>query len=153
MDAMTLKDKLIEDMKTAMKSGDKERLGVIRLVNAAIKQREVDERILLDNAQVLSAMEKMLKQRRDSFSQFEAAGRMDLADKEKFEISVIQGYMPAQLSAQDVDAAITAAIGEAGATSTKDMGKVMALVKAKVTGRTDMGKLSELVKAKLATLA
>ncbi len=149
---MTLKTQLVEDMKTAMKGGDKERLGTIRLVNAAIKQREVDERILLDDAQVLSVMEKMLKQRRDSVSQFEAAGRTDLADKEKFEIGVIQGYMPAQLSAAEVDAAITAAIGESGATSAKDMGKVMGLVKAKVAGRTDMGKLSELVKGKLAAL-
>ena len=149
---MTLKTRLTDDMKTAMKGGDKERLGTIRLVNAAIKQREVDERILLDDAQVLSVMEKMLKQRRDSVSQFEAAGRTDLADKEKFEIGVIQGYMPAQLSAVEVDAAITAAIGESGATSAKDMGKVMGLVKAKVAGRTDLGKLSELVKAKLAAL-
>ena len=149
---MTLKTRLTDDMKTAMKGGDKERLGTIRLVNAAIKQREVDERILLDDAQVLSVMEKMLKQRRDSVSQFEAAGRTDLADKEKFEIGVIQGYMPAQLSAVEVDAAITAAIGESSATSAKDMGKVMGLVKAKVAGRTDLGKLSELVKAKLAAL-
>ncbi|HEY8010594.1 MAG TPA: GatB/YqeY domain-containing protein [Rudaea sp.] len=149
---MTLKTQLIEDMKTAMKGGAKERLGTIRLVNAAIKQREVDERILLDDTQVLSVLEKMLKQRRDSVSQFEAAGRTDLADKEKFEIGVIQGYMPAQLSAAEVDAAITAAIGESGATNAKDMGKVMGLVKAKVAGRTDMGKLSELVKARLAAL-
>ncbi len=149
---MALKDKLVEDMKTAMKGGDKERLGVIRLVNASIKQREVDERILLDDTQVLSVLEKMLKQRRDSVQQFEAAARQDLADKEKFEIGVIQGYLPAQLSAAEVDAAIAAAIGEAGATSAKDMGKVMGLVKPKVAGRTDMGKLSELVKAKLAAL-
>lgn len=149
---MTLKIRLTDDMKTAMKSGDKERLGTIRLVNAAIKQREVDERILLDDAQVLSVLEKMLKQRRDSIQQFEAAGRTDLADKEKFEVGVIQGYMPAQLSAAEVDAAIAAAIAESGATSAKDMGKVMGLVKAKVAGRTDMGKLSELVKAKLAAL-
>lgn len=149
---MTLKTQLIEDMKTAMKGGDKERLGTIRLVNAAIKQREVDERILLDDTQVLSVLEKMLKQRRDSVSQFEAAGRTDLADKEKFEIGVIQGYMPPQLSAAEVDAAIAAAIAESGATSAKDMGKVMGLAKAKVAGRTDMGKLSELVKARLAAL-
>jgi len=149
---MALKDKLVEDMKTAMKGGDKDRLGVIRLVNAAIKQREVDERVLLDDTQVLSVLEKMLKQRRDSVQQFEAAARQDLADKEKFEIGVIQGYLPAQLSAAEVDAAIATAIGEAGATSAKDMGKVMGLVKTKVAGRTDMGKLSELVKAKLAAL-
>jgi hypothetical protein len=150
---MTLKTQLTDDMKTAMKSGDKDRLGVIRLINAAIKQREVDERIQLDDAQVLSVMEKMLKQRRDSVSQFEAAGRTDLADKEKFEIGVIQHYMPAQMTAQEVDAAIAEAMAESGAASAKDMGKVMGLVKPKVAGRTDMGKLSELVKAKLAALA
>ena len=149
---MTLKTQLTDDMKTAMKSGDKERLGVIRLINAGIKQREVDERILLDDAQVLSVLEKALKQRRDSVSQFQAAGRTDLADKETFEIGVIQGYLPAQLSAAEVDAAIAAATAEAGATGPKDMGKVMGLVKPKVAGRTDMGKLSELVKAKLAAL-
>ena len=149
---MTLKTQLTDDMKTAMKSGDKERLGVIRLVNAAIKQREVDERITLDDAQVLSVLEKMLKQRRDSVSQFEAAGRTDLADIEKFEIGVIQHYLPAQMTAEEVDAAIGAAITESGAAGPKDMGKVMGIVKPKVAGRTDMGKLSELVKAKLATL-
>ena len=149
---MSLKLKLTDDMKTAMKSGDKNRLGVIRLVNAAIKQREVDERIDLDDTQVLGVLEKMLKQRRDSFSQFQAAGRTDLADQENFEIGVIQSYLPAQLTAQEVDAAIGAAIGEAAATGPKDMGKVMGLVKTKVAGRTDMGKLSELVKAKLAAL-
>jgi len=149
---MSLKARLTEDMKTAMKSGDKERLGVIRLVNAAIKQREVDERIQLDDTQVLAVLEKMLKQRRDSIQQFEAAGRTDLADKEKFEVGVIQHYLPVQLTPAEVDAAIAAAIAEAGATSAKDMGKVMGLVKPKVAGRADMGKLSELVKAKLAAL-
>ena len=149
---MSLKAQLTEDMKAAMKSGDRDRLGVIRLVNAAIKQREVDERIVLDDTQVLSVLEKMLKQRRDSIQQFEAAGRQDLADKEKFEVGVIQHYLPAQLSAAEVDAAIAAAVIEAGATSPKDMGKVMGLVKPKVAGRTDMGKLSEIVKAKLAAL-
>jgi uncharacterized protein YqeY len=146
---MSLKAKLTDDMKAAMKSGDKDRLGVIRLVNAAIKQREVDERIMLDDTQVLIVLEKMLKQRRDSFSQFQAAGRMDLADKETFEIGVIQGYMPAQLSPAEVDAIIIAAITESGAAGPKDMGKVMGLVKPKVAGRTDIGKLSELVKARL----
>ena len=129
---MTLKVQLTDDMKTAMKGGDKERLGVIRLINAAIKQREVDERIQLDDAQVLSVLEKMLKQRRDSVSQFQAAGRTDLADKETFEIGVIQGYMPAQLSADEVDAIIAATIAEAGASSPKDMGKLSELVKAKL---------------------
>ena len=149
---MTLKAQLTEDMKAAMKSGDRARLDVIRLINAAIKQREVDERIVLDDAAVLGVLEKMLKQRRDSIAQFEAAGRNDLADKEKAEVVVIQHYLPAQLSAEEVDAAIAAAITESGATSAKDMGKVMGLVKPKVAGRTDMGKLSELVKAKLAAL-
>ncbi len=146
---MSLKIKLTDDMKTAMKSGDKERLGVIRLINAAIKQREVDERIVLDDTQVLGVLEKALKQRRDSVSQFQAAGRNDLADKETYEIGVIQSYLPAQLSAAEVDAAIAAAIAESGAAGPKDMGKVMGLVKPKVAGRTDMGKLSELVKARL----
>ena len=146
---MTLKDKLIDDMKTAMKSGDKERLGVIRLINAAIKQREVDERVMLDDTQVLAVLEKALKQRRDSVSQFQAAGRTDLADKETYEIGVIQSYLPAQLSAAEVDAIIAAAIAESGAAGPKDMGKVMALAKPKVAGRTDMGKWSELVKARL----
>jgi len=147
---MSLKTQLTEDMKTAMKGGDKARLGVIRLINAAIKQREVDERIQLDDAQVLSVLEKMLKQRRDSFSQFQAAGRTDLADQEKFEIGVIEAYLPAQLSAAEVDAIIAATIAEAGAAGPKDMGKVMGLVKPKVAGRTDMGKLSERIKARLA---
>jgi len=146
---MSLKNQLTEDMKAAMKGGDKDRLGVIRLINAAIKQREVDERIVLDDSQVLSVLEKMLKQRRDSFSQFQAANRMDLADKEHFEIGVIQAYLPAQLTAAEVDAIIIAAIAESGAAGPKDMGKVMGLVKPKVAGRTDMGKLSELVKARL----
>jgi len=149
---MSMKNKLTDDMKAAMKGGDKDRLGVIRLINAAIKQREVDERITLDDAQVLGVLEKMLKQRRDSVAQFQAAGRTDLVDKEKFEIGVIQGYLPAQLSAAEVDAAIAAAIAEAGASGPKDMGKVMGLVKPQVAGRTDMGKLSQLVKDKLAAL-
>ena len=149
---MSLKNQLTEDMKAALKGGDKERLGVIRLVNAAIKQREVDERIVLDDAAVLAVLEKMLKQRRDSIQQFEAAGRTDLAEKEKFEVGVIQHYLPAQLSAAEVDAIIAATIAEAGATGAKDMGKVMGLVKPKVAGRTDMGKLSEHVKARLAAL-
>ncbi|HET7064926.1 MAG TPA: GatB/YqeY domain-containing protein [Rudaea sp.] len=150
---MSLKLQLTDDMKTAMKSGDKDRLGVIRLINAAIKQREVDERIQLDDTQVLSVLEKMLKQRRDSVSQFQAAGRTDLADKETFEIGVIQSYMPAQLSAADVDAIVAVTIAEAGATGPKDMGKVMGLVRPKVAGKTDMGKLSEIIKGKLAALS
>jgi uncharacterized protein YqeY len=140
-------------MKAAMKGGDKDRLATIRLINAAIKQREVDERIVLDDTQVLAVLEKMLKQRRDSITQFEAANRTDLADKEKAEVAVIQAYLPAQMTPAEVDAAIAAAIAESGATGPKDMGKVMGLAKAKVAGRTDMGKLSELVKAKLSALA
>ncbi len=149
---MTLKERLTEDMKAAMRAGAKERLGVIRLVNAAIKQREVDERIQLDDAQVLSVLEKMLKQRRDSVAQFGAAGRTDLVAVENFEIDVIQSYLPAQLSAAEIEAIIKASITEAGATSPKDMGKVMGLVKPKVAGRTDMGKLSEIIKTELAAL-
>ena len=149
---MSLKAKLTDDMKTAMKGGEKDRLATIRLINAAIKQREVDERIVLDDAQVLAVLEKMLKQRRDSITQFEAANRTDLADKEKAEVAVIQAYMPAQMTPAEVDAAIAAAIAESGATGPKDMGKVIGLVKPKVAGRTDMGKLSELVKAKLSAL-
>ena len=146
---MSLKQRLTDDMKTAMKGGEKERLGVIRLVNAAIKQREVDERIELDDAQVLAVMEKMLKQRRDSVSQYEAAAREDLAAVERFEIGVIQGYLPAQLSADEIEAIVTKAIADAGAASAKDMGKVVALVKPQVAGRADMGQVSALVKRKL----
>ncbi len=147
---MTLKERLTEDMKAAMKGGDKERLGVIRLVNAAIKQREVDERVMLDDAQVLAVMEKMLKQRRDSVSQFEAAGRADLVAVENFEIGVIEAYLPAKLSEDELDALIVAAIAETGAAGPKDMGKVMGLVKTRAAGRADMGKASERIKARLA---
>lgn len=149
----TLKARLVEDMKSAMKSAEKDKLGVIRLINAAIKQREVDERILLDDAHVLAAIEKMLKQRKDSISQYEAANRNDLADVEKFEVGVIQSYLPAQLGDAEVAALIDAAIAQSGASSGKDMGKVIALVKPQVVGKTDMGKLSEAIKLKLATLS
>lgn len=149
----TLKARLTEDMKTAMKSGEKDKLGVIRLINAAIKQREVDERILLDDTQVLAVIEKMLKQRKDSISQYEAAGRTDLADVEKFEVGVIQAYLPAQLGEAEITAIIDAAIAQSGAASAKDMGKVIALVKPQVAGKADMGKLSETIKQKLAALA
>ncbi|MBP7418151.1 MAG: GatB/YqeY domain-containing protein [Xanthomonadales bacterium] len=147
---MTLKERLTEDMKAAMKGGDKERLGVIRLVNAAIKQREVDERVMLDDAQVLAVMERMLKQRRDSVSQFQAAGRADLVAVEEFEIGVIEAYLPAKLSEDELDALIVAAIAETGAAGPKDMGKVMGLVKTRAAGRADMGKASERIKARLA---
>ncbi len=149
---MTLKARLFEDMKAAMRAGEKDRLGVIRLVNAAIKQREVDERIEVDDTQVLAILEKMLKQRRDSVSQFDAAGRGDLSAVENYEIGVIQAYLPAQLSAAEVDEIIAASIVQSGATSAKDMGKVMGLVKPKVAGRADMGKLSDIIKTKLAAL-
>jgi uncharacterized protein YqeY len=146
---MSLKQRLTDDMKAAMKGGDKERLAVIRLVNAAIKQREVDERIQLDDAQVLSVLEKMIKQRRDSVSQYESAGREDLAAQERFEISVIQDYMPQALSEAEIDALIEAAIAETGAASGRDMGKVVGALKPKVTGRADMGAVSARIKARL----
>ena len=147
---MTLKERLTEDMKAAMKGGDKERLGVIRLVNAAIKQREVDERVMLDDAQVLAVMEKMLKQRRDSVSQFEAAGRADLVAVENFEIGVIEAYLPAKLSDAELDALLAAAVAETGAAGPRDTGKEMGLVKTRAAGRADMGKASERIKARLA---
>jgi len=148
---MSLKARLIEDMKAAMKGGEKDKLLVIRLVNAAIKQREVDERIELDDAQVLAVLEKMLKQRRDSVSQFEAGGREDLAAIERFEIGVIQAYLPAQMGEAELEAVVAASIAEAGATGPQDMGKVMAVLKPKVAGRADMGALSGLVKKKLSS--
>jgi len=150
--AMSLKLQLTDDMKAAMKGGEKDKLLVIRLINAAIKQREVDERIQLDDTQVLAVLEKMVKQRKDSITQFEAAAREDLVRIERYELSVIQTYLPAQMPAEEVEAIVVAAIAEAGATGAKDMGKVIAAVKPKVAGRTDMGKLSELVKQKLAAL-
>lgn len=147
---MTLKQQLTEDMKTAMRGGDKQRLGVIRLVLAALKQREVDERIVLDDAQVIAVLEKMLKQRRDSISQYDAAQRTDLADVERAEMTVIEAYLPKQLEAAEVDALIAAAIQSTGAASMRDMGKVMAVVKERAAGRADMAKVSAQIKAKLA---
>jgi uncharacterized protein YqeY len=149
---MSLKQRLTEDMKAAMKAGDKPRLEVIRLVNAAIKQREVDERIVLDDPQVLAVLEKMIKQRRDSVAQYDAAGRTDLADRERFEIGVVEAYLPAQLSDEEIAAIIDAAIASTGATGPKDMGRVVAEVKAKAAGRADMGKVSQQIKGKLAAL-
>jgi uncharacterized protein YqeY len=146
---MSLKTRITDDMKAAMKGGDKPRLATIRLIQAAIKQREVDERIELDDSQVLAVLERMLKQRRDSLTQFEAAGRDDLAAQERYEIEVLQVYMPAQLSEAELDAAIADAMAEAGATSARDMGKVMTVLKAKVAGRADMQALSGKVKAAL----
>ena len=144
-----LKLRVSEDMKSALRAGEKQRLGIVRLILAAIKQREVDERISLDDGQVLVVLEKMQKQRRESVSQYEAAGRQDLADQEHFEIGVVQGYMPAPLDEAEIDALIAAAIAETGAQSGKDMGKVIAALRLKVQGRADMGKLSAKVKAKL----
>jgi uncharacterized protein YqeY len=147
---MTLKQQLTEDMKTAMRGGDKQRLGVVRLMLAAIKQREVDERIELDDMQVLSVLEKMLKQRKDSVSQYAAANREDLADVERAEMVVIEAYLPAKLGEGEIDALIDAAIAETGATSPRDMGKVVAAVKEKAAGRADMGVVSGRIKARLA---
>lgn len=147
---MTLKAQLTEDMKTAMKAGDKERLGVIRLINAAIKQKEVDERIEMTDEPVLAVLEKMMKQRKDSISQFEAAGRSDLADIEKFESGVIQAYLPQALSQQEIEALVGKAITETGAEGPQAMGKVIAALKPQLAGRADMGAVSALVKAALA---
>jgi uncharacterized protein len=147
---MSLKQRLTDDMKAAMKSGDKDRLGVIRLVNAAIKQREVDERIQLDDAAVLTVLEKMVKQRKDSVNQFEAAKREDLAAIERAEIAVIEGYLPAKLGEAEILVAIDAAIADTGATGPADMGKLMGVLKPKLTGQADMGQVSALVKKKLA---
>lgn len=146
---MSLKQQLTEDMKTAMRGGDKHRLGVIRLMLAAIKQREVDERIELDDPQVLAVLEKMLKQRKDSVTQYAAASREDLADVERAEMVIIEAYLPAKLSDAEVDALITDAIAETGASNARDMGKVVALVKNKAAGRADMGQVSARIKARL----
>ncbi|WP_454832716.1 GatB/YqeY domain-containing protein [Pseudoxanthomonas wuyuanensis] len=147
---MSLKEQLTADMKAAMKSGDKHTLGVVRLINAAIKQREVDERIELDDAAVLAAMEKMVKQRKDSVSQYEAAGREDLAEIERAEIVVIERYLPAKLGETEILAAIDAAIAQTGATGPADIGKLMGVLKPKLAGQADMGLVSALVKKKLA---
>ncbi len=146
---MALKDRITEDMKTAMKAGARERLATIRLALAAIKQREVDERIVLDDAQVLAVLDKMIKQRRESITQFQTGGRADLVAKETAEIAVLQGYLPAQLSEAEIDEAIAQAIAATGAASVKDMGKVMALVKPKAQGRADLGAISARIKQKL----
>jgi hypothetical protein len=146
---MTLKERITEDMKAAMRAKETARLSTIRLLLAAIKQREVDERIQLSDADVVAAIEKMLKQRRDSISQFEAAGRQDLADAEKLEVRILTGYMPQAFSEAEIEAAVSAAVAEAGAKSPQDMGKVMAVLKPKLAGRADMAKVSALVKTKL----
>lgn len=147
---MSLKQRLTDDMKAAMKSGDKASLGVIRLVNAAIKQREVDERIELDDPAVLAVLEKMVKQRKDSVSQFEAAGREDLAAIERAEIAVIDRYLPEKLGEDELLAAIDAAIVQTGASGPADMGKLMGVLKPALAGKADMGQVSALVRKRLA---
>ena len=146
---MSLKERITQDMKDAMRSAEKERLGVIRMLQAAIKQREVDERITLDDAQVLSVIEKMIKQRKEAIAQFEAGNRTDLAEKEATEAKQLSAYLPAQLSQSEIEALVAAAIAETGAATVKDMGKVMALVKTRAAGQADMGAVSALIKAKL----
>jgi uncharacterized protein len=146
-----LKDQIVEDMKAAMRRQEKERLGTIRLIMAALKQREIDERVVLTDDQILSILNKMIKQRRDSIAQYEAGNRADLAQKEAEEIRVIQGYLPAQLSTAEIDEAVHVAIQETGATSAKDMGKVMGVLKKTLRGRADMMLVSAKVKERLNT--
>ena len=147
---MTLKQQLIEDMKSAMKSGDKTRLGVIRLINAAIKQKEVDERVEMTDPLVLAVLEKMVKQRKDSITQYDAAGRDDLAKIERYELEVIDTYLPAKLDEAAIRAAIDAAVASTGAAGPADMGKVMGVLKPQLAGQADMGLVSQLLKQKLA---
>ena len=147
---MSLKDQITEDMKTAMRAKDMERLGTIRLLQAAMKQKEVDERITLDDAGVVAIVDKLIKQRKDSIAAFEGAGRQDLADKEKAEMAVLQVYLPARLSAEEVAAEVKAIVTELGASGPGDMGKVMGAVKTRLAGKADMGQVSAAVKAALA---
>jgi uncharacterized protein YqeY len=146
---MALKDRITDDMKAAMRSGEKEKLGVIRMITAAIKQREVDERITLDDNQVLSVLDKMIKQRKESLVQFQAGNRQDLVEKEAAEITLLQGYLPSQLSDSELDALIGEAIAATAAASVKDMGKVMAVIKGRAQGRADMAAVGAKIKAKL----
>jgi uncharacterized protein YqeY len=147
---MSLKDQITEDMKTAMRAKDSERLGTIRLLLAALKQKEVDERVVLDDAAVVAIVDKLIKQRKDSLEAFQKAERKDLADKEAAEMVVLQAYLPARLSAEEVTAAVKAIVAELGASGPGDMGKVMGAVKAKLAGKADMGQVSAAVKAALA---
>jgi uncharacterized protein YqeY len=149
MSTVMLKQRIQEDMKSAMKAGEKLRLGVIRLILSAIKQVEVDGRIVLDDAQIIAVLDKMLKQRRDSIAQYTAAGRTDLADVESAEVAIIQAYMPQALTDGEIEALVKQAVAETGASSIADMGKVMALLKPKLQGRADMGAVSALIKARL----
>lgn len=146
---MTLKERITEDMKTAMRAGEKERLATIRLVLAAVKQIEVDERITLDDARMLTVLEKLAKQRKESIAQFESGGRADLVAKEAAELAVIQSYLPEQMSGAELDALIAEAIASTSATTIKDMGKVMGVVKSKAAGRADMGAVGARIKQKL----
>ncbi|MCX7962484.1 MAG: GatB/YqeY domain-containing protein [Burkholderiales bacterium] len=146
---MSLKDRIQEDVKAAMRARDARRVGALRLVAAALKQKEVDERAALDDAAVLAVIEKMIRQRRESLAQFEKGGRADLAAQEKFEIEVLSAYLPQPLSEAELEAAVSAAIAEAGAASVRDTGKVMGLLKSRLAGRADMGRVSALVRARL----
>ncbi len=148
---MSLKARITDDMKAAMRAKEAVRLGTIRLLLAAIKQKEIDDRVELDDAAVSSIVEKLIKQRKDSISQFQAAGRDDLVATEQAELVVLQAYLPEQLSVAEVEAAVAAAIAESGAASAKDMGKVMGLLKPRLAGRADMGQVSALIKARLAS--
>ena len=147
---MSLKDRINDDMKAAMKAKDSERLGAIRLLNAAIKQKEVDERVTLDDAAVVGIVDKMLKQRKDSIDAFEKAGRTDLADKEKSEVAVLSAYLPARMSPDEIAAEVKAIVAELGAKGPGDMGKVMGAVKQRLAGKAEMGQVSAAVKAALA---
>ena len=147
---MSLKEQITEDMKTAMRARDSARLGTIRLLQAAIKQKEVDERVTLDDTAVVAIVDKLIKQRKDSIAAFEGAGRQDLADQEKAEMAVLQAYLPARLSADEVAAEVRAIVAELGAKSPADMGKVMGVVKTRLAGKADMGEVSAAVKAALA---
>jgi len=147
---MTLKEQITEDMKSAMRAKEAERLGTIRLLLAAIKQREVDERITVDDAGIIAIIEKLIKQRKDSIDQFQKAGRTDLVDQESKELAILQAYMPAQLSAAEVQSAIQKVIADLGASGPQDMGKVIGALKAQLAGKADMGMVSGLVKATLA---
>ncbi|SOE99039.1 Uncharacterized conserved protein YqeY [Burkholderia sp. OK233] len=147
---MSLKDQINDDMKAAMRARETERLGTIRLLLAAVKQREVDERVVLDDAAITAVIDKMIKQRKDSISQFEAAGRTDLADKEKAELAILSAYMPAQMSEAEIVAEVQAAVTQTGAAGPQDMGKVMGVLKPKLAGRADMTAVSAQVKAALA---
>ena len=149
MSQETLKQRIETDMKSALRNREKERLGTVRLILTAIKQREVDERITLDDGQVLAVLDKMVKQRRDSIAQYEGAGRNDLADQEKYELGIIQAYLPVALSDAELDTLVDQAVAASGAASVKDMGKAMALLRPQVQGRGDMGAVSAKLKAKL----